>query len=163
MTNKTKIIIIVLVVIAIVVLILGIINNKKTNSNVSDKKEENYNMFDYINNMSTQNGQVDNTVNNTEVENNVAGENTSSKNNIIENNNIIGREEQESKNENTEANDRKTAIELAKKEWNISVDSYNFEAELKGNGIYEVSVRNKTDGYVNTVYTVNVKTGTVTE
>ena len=78
-------------------------------------------------------------------------------------NNIIGKEEQESKNENTEEDNRNVAIELAKKEWNISIDSYNFEAKLKSEGIYEVSVRNKTNGYVNAVYTVNIKTGTVTE
>ena len=37
-----------------------------------------------------------------------------------------------------------TAIELAKKEWAISINSYDFEAELQNDGTYIVRVRNKT-------------------
>lgn len=162
MTNKTKIIIATIIIIAIAVLIFGIINNKIMNSKIKNNKDEISDMINYINNLTPQDSEVDNTINNTENDNNTKTENLVNGNNKL-NNNVIGREEQESKNENTEADNRNVAIELAKKEWNISVDSYNFEAELKSDGIYEVSVRNKTNGYVNTVYTVNVKTGTVTE
>ena len=56
-----------------------------------------------------------------------------------------------------------TAIELAKKEWAISINSYDFEAELQNDGTYIVRVRNKTTRNEVTRYTVNVKTGTVVE
>lgn len=163
MTNKTKIIIGILIIIAIIVLIIGIVgsNIKKVNNN--SRKDGISNMANYIDGITPQEGQFDNSINDVDNENNIITGNSENQNNKVQNNNVVGREEQDSKNENTEADNRNIAIELAKKEWNISIDSYNFEAELKSDGIYEVSVRNKTNGYVNAVYTVNVKTGTVTE
>ena len=133
-----------------------------TNSKLNNKNENVPDMSDYITNITAHDSQVDNITNNTEIENNITTENAVNQKNTI-GNNIIGKEEQESKNENIEENNKRSAIELAKKEWDISVDSYNFEALYISEGIYEVTVRNKTDGYVNIVYTVNVKTGTVTE
>lgn len=163
MTNKTKIIIGILVLVSIIVLIVGIVSSKIKKVSNNTKREGITNIVDYIDDVTPQEGEVDNTINETETINNVTTQNTINQNNKVQNNEVIGREEQESKNENTEADNRNIAIELAKKEWNISVDSYSFDAELKSDGIYEVSVRNKTNGYVNAVYTVNVKTGTVTE
>lgn len=52
---------------------------------------------------------------------------------------------------------------MAKKEWAISVNSYDFEPELQSEGIYKVTVRNKTDRTEVTRYTVNVKTGEIVE
>ena len=57
---------------------------------------------------------------------------------------------------------------MAKKEWGISVDSYDYDAELQSDGTYIVTVRNKsnderTHGRPEAVYVVNVKTGTATE
>ena len=78
-------------------------------------------------------------------------------------NTVVGKEEQESSKENTEVDNKKTAIELAKKEWAISVDSYDFQAELQGDGTYIVRVINKTNRNEVTRYTVNVKTGAVVE
>ena len=60
-------------------------------------------------------------------------------------NTVVGKEEQESSKENTEVDNKKTAIELAKKEWAISVDSYDFQAELQSDGTYIVRVINKTN------------------
>ena len=78
-------------------------------------------------------------------------------------NTVIGKEEQESSNENTSVNDESKAIELAKKEWGISVDSYDYDAELQSDGTYIVTVRGKNDRNVVTSYVVNVKDGTATE
>ena len=78
-------------------------------------------------------------------------------------NTVVGKEEQESSKENTEVDNKKTAIELAKKEWAISVDSYDFQAELQSDGTYIVRVINKTNRNEVTRYTVNVKTGAVVE
>ena len=55
------------------------------------------------------------------------------------------------------------AIELAKKEWAISVNSYDFQAELQSDGTYIVKVINKTNRNEVTRYTVNVKTRAVKE
>lgn len=163
MTNKTKIIIGILIVVAIIVLVLGILNSNIKKVDNNGKKDGFSNIANYIDDITPQEGEFDNSINDIEDGNNVIVENSVNEGNTVQNDNVVGREEQDSKNENTEANNRSVAIELAKKEWNISVDSYNFEAEFKSDGIYEVSVRNKTNGYVNAVYTVNVKTGTVTE
>lgn len=163
MTNKTKIIVGILIVVSIIILIICIIGNNTKKEKENSIKNGISNVSSYLDDIKAENSQIDNTINEVDSENNVITENLSNGNNKEENNNIIGKEEQESKNENTEEDNRNVAIELAKKEWNISIDSYNFEAKLKSEGIYEVSVRNKTNGYVNAVYTVNIKTGTVTE
>lgn len=173
MTNKTKIIIAILIIAAIIITIWGIISVNSTKNKSNKEQDEIDNMMEYF----EENGEHENNqVNDIEIENNeVTGNSiveTNQFNNTLKKNDSsittgkqesLGKEEQESNNENTEVNNERTAIELAKKEWEISIDSYNFEAQYKSDGIYEVYVRNKTDGYVNTVYTVNVKTGTVTE
>lgn len=165
MSNKTKIIIGILIVAAIVVGIVGIINQNKPKDEKPDNNENIINVFDYVdeedNDISIENTIDENSVEqNTTAENNI--NNTTTQNNTTQTT-VIGKEEQESSKENTETNDKQQAIDLAKQEWGISVDSYDFRAELKSDKIYEVSVINKTNTHVITKYTVNLKTGTVTE
>ena len=76
---------------------------------------------------------------------------------------VIGKEEQESSKENTSMSDEQKAIEIAKNEWAISVDSYDYRAELQSDGTYVVRVIGKTDRNEVTRYIVNVKTGVATE
>lgn len=164
MTNRTKIIIGILIVAAIVITIFGITKNKIEEDKSNKNNDEFSNILDYINNEI--NMEVNNTVEN-EIEENTI-QNTIVKNEVKNNtttqtSDVIGKEEQESNNENTGIDNEKIAIDLAKQEWGISIDSYDFQAESKGNGIYKVSVINKTDRNVITIYTVNIKTGTVTE
>ena len=108
--------------------------------------------------------QVNNVIENEVVEENLISEENKTNNTSNNNSNaVLGKEEQESSNENTEIDNKETAIELAKKEWAISVNSYDFEAELQSDGTYIVRVRNKTTRDEVTRYTVNVKTGAVIE
>lgn len=166
MTNKTKIIIAVLLILAVGIAIYGIVSNKKGTENTNTKQDELSNMMDYFD---EQNNSVENT--NIENENNVIENNTvtnETTNQVQDNsssktNTVIGKEEQESSNENTSVNDESKAIELAKKEWGISVDSYDYDAELQSDGIYIVTVRGKNDRNAVTSYVVNVKDGTATE
>ncbi len=166
MTNKTKIIIAVLLILAVGIAIYGIVSNKKGTENTSVKQDELSNMMDYFDN---QNNSSENT--NIENENNVIENNTvtnDTTNQVQDNsssktNTVIGKEEQESSNENTSVNDESKAIELAKKEWGISVDSYDYDAELQSDGTYIVTVRGKNDRNAVTSYVVNVKAGTATE
>lgn len=166
MTNKTKIIIAVLLILAVGIAIYGIVSNKKETENTSGKQDELSNMMDYFDD---QNNSSKNT--NIENENNVIEDNTvtnDTTNQVQDNsssktNTVIGKEEQESSNENTSVNDESKAIELAKKEWGISVDSYDYDAELQSDGTYIVTVRGKNDRNAVTSYVVNVKAGTATE
>lgn len=160
MTNRTKIIIVILLILAIVIGIVGITNNNKKNTEVKKK-----NSFDYVNTIDTQLNEADEAVENEEVQNEII-ESQEENQNVVEadnQTNYIGREEQESNDANTELDDRNQAIDLAKKEWAISVDSYDFQAELKEEKVYAVSVINKVDRNVITIYNVDLKTGTVTE
>lgn len=166
MTNRTKIIIAVLLILAVGIAIYGIVSNKKGTENTIVKQDELSNMMDYFDD---QNNSSENT--NIENENNVIENNTvtnDTTNQVQDNssskiNTVIGKEEQESSNENTSVNDESKAIELAKKEWGISVDSYDYDAELQSDGTYIVTVRGKNDRNVVTSYVVNVKAGTATE
>ena len=92
-------------------------------------------------------------------ENNLEKQNDSS----TEQQEIIGKEEQESNTGNIEINNAQKAIELAKEEWAISVDFYNFQAELQSDGTYKVTVSNKTTTAYITSYIVNIETNTVLE
>ena len=62
-----------------------------------------------------------------------------------------------------EEGEKNKAIEIAKNEWAISVDSYDYRAELQSDGTYVVRVIGKTDRNEVTRYIVNVKTGVATE
>lgn len=162
MTNRTKILIGILIIIAITVGIVGAINKNKNNETLKNNKSKIDQMVEYIE--KTQN----------KSEENIVIENNEIENNTIENSNIeykedkkentIGKEEQESKDENTQLKDEEKAIQMAKEEWAISIESYDFQAKLKKEGIYEVTViSNDSNRTTVAIYTVNVKEGTVTE
>ncbi len=163
MTNKTKIIIAVLLILAVGIAIYGIVSNKKGTENTSVKQEDNLLMyFDERNYYSNESSNTENNV----IENNTVTNDTTNQvqdNSGSKTNTVIGKEEQESSNENTSVNDESKAIELAKKEWGISVDSYDYDAELQSDGTYIVTVRGKNDRNAVTSYVVNVKDGTATE
>lgn len=170
MTNKTKIVIAILVVIAIVIAIFGIISTNKNKQNKNKQQEAFDQMVSYMNNLNEKK-----TENNIQIENNIVDKNLINNNSSINNNNnkvtneiqtnntIIGKEEQESNSENTKIDNEQKAIELAQKEWGISITSYKFEANLQNDGTYEVKVYNKTDTSYITTYIVNVETEKVTE
>lgn len=165
MTNRTKILIVIGIVILIIVTIFGFSKNKKADYNDVQNQQEFGNVFDYINEENKSKNEINNVIeNNNIVENSVSKEKNET-NNIQDNsvNAVVGKEEKESNNDNTEVDNMKTAIDLAKKEWAISVDSYDFEAELQSDGTYIVKVRNKTTRNEVTRYTVNVKTSSVVE
>ena len=165
MTNKTKIIIAVLLILAIGISIYGIVSNKKGTENTSVKQDELSNMMDYFDERNYYSNESSNTENNV-IENNTVTNDTTNQvqdNSSSKTNTVIGKEEQESSNENTSVNDESKAIELAKKEWGISVDSYDYDAELQSDGTYIVTVRGKNDRNAVTSYVVNVKAGTATE
>ena len=164
MTNRTKIIIGIVIVILIIAIIFGVTKNKKVENNEVQNQHEFGNVFDYINETNEEENQVNNVIENEVVEENLISEENKTNNTSNNNSNaVLGKEEQESSNENTEIDNKETAIELAKKEWAISVNSYDFEAELQSDGTYIVRVRNKTTRDEVTRYTVNVKTGAVIE
>ena len=168
MTNKTKIIIGIVAVTVVIAAIFGVVKNNQKTEDTSVNEDNFENIFD-----SFEEENVLEENNNIEVENNLIEENTvieenTTKNQISNNSStktetLIGKEEKESSEENTTANDKDTAIELAKKEWGISVDSYDYDAELQSDGTYIVTVRGKNDRNAVTSYVVNVKAGTATE
>ena len=165
MTNRTKIIIAIVVIIAIIMGIIFIVKNVNV-----EKKDLGYNenLFKEFNEEKDGKEEQNEVIENNVIENNVI-ENKNEENNISSNiatntqSNVTGKEEQESSNENVEVDNEKIAIELAQKEWGIDIDSYKFVAKSEGNGVYTVSVINKTTTSVITIYKVNVRTGAVTE
>lgn len=165
MTNRTKILIGIVIVILIIVIIFGFSKNKKIDNNEVQNQQEFGNVFDYINETNETENQINNVIENNVIEENIISDEKENYNNTQSNNSnvVVGKEEKESSSENTEVNNMDTAIELAKKEWAISINSYDFEAELQNDGTYIVRVRNKTTRNEVTRYTVNVKTGTVVE
>ena len=157
LTNITKIAIGILVVVLLVVWGYVTYRAISINKNSEDKTWNSINMMEYFDNTINQN--VQNTIEN----NNILENKTNTNTNTANTTQVTGQEEKNSTSENTEYENQKKAIELAQKEWGISINSYNFEPTKKSDGIYEVSVRNKTTTYVEEVYTVNIQTGAVTE
>ena len=160
MSNGVKIIITILILIAIGLGMYGIkinIDAKKGENNTASNSE----IMNYFNDTEVNNEYVNNETENTtnENQNNATENNTSA----IKTDNVVGKEEQESSQNNTSAKDEQTAIELAKKEWGIAVDSYTYEPTLQSDGTYVVSVRNKATTYEEARYIVDLKTGAVTE
>lgn len=179
MTNRTKIIIGIVGVVGVIAagIAVGntIRNSKPTNSNITENKSI---IDQYFENNLEENEIENNTINETlnDIEENTITENATTntanttnianteKNTNTSSNKIIGKEEQESQQENTANNDEETSIKLAKEEWGINVDAYIFKAEKKEDGIYEVKVINNDANLTEIArYTVNVKTGAVTE
>jgi len=158
MSNKNKIIIGILVVVGFLVIFKGLVDVGK-----KIKEEKGGHKTNTVNTLFTE--YVENKV----IENEIVEENVIIEDEVKEktkkgtvNEEVVGREEQESNQEaNTELEDEKQAIELAKEEWGISVDSYYYDVKLKEDKIYEVTVRSKSTTEAIIVYTVNLKTGTV--
>ena len=167
MTNRTKIIIGIIIVVAIIGIIFATVKNKKVDNNEIVNQDEFGNVFDYLNEVNEEENIINDVIENNVVEENLLSETVKNEfNNNVQNssdNIVVGKEEQESNNENTEINNKEVAIDLAKKEWAISVDSYDFQAELQSDDVYVVKVINKTNRNEVTRYTVNVKTGAVVE
>lgn len=164
MTNGEKILV-GIVVIATVITGIIVITSTNTKQNLGNQKSEIDKMASYIDG-NGKNNIVENNTNTDIVENEVTNENVinsednknnneDNKNNNVSNNSVIGKEEQESNNQNTEIDRKQKAIELAKEEWAISVNAYNFEAELQNDGTYLVTVRGKT-GNLNAIVTYSV-------
>lgn len=158
MTNKTKIIIGILVVSAIIISIVGITGTLKKKDDNESKDELSEIYEDYFNetNETTEN-EIKNNEEVNEIENNTVNNNTKTP--------VIGREEQESKKEAANMIDyEQKAIEMAKKEWGISVDSYDFKAKKESNTVYTVTVEEQNGNkYRVATYTVDVIAGTVVE
>lgn len=156
MSNGTKILIGVLLILAVIIGVKGAINTNQNKTVDSKQNGEFDGLWEYLND----------TKNETKDENNV-NKNEELSNEILENNieeNVIGKEEEDSKKENNEAEDRKKAIQMAKDEWAISVDSYDFQALLKDDGIYEVTViSNDSNRTTVAIYTVDVNAETIVE
>lgn len=155
MSNKTKILLVVLVIAIGIILALGIATTDKVPKNKT--KDAISDMEDYVNNAINEE-ENDNEIKNQEV-NNQSNSNNSQKNNVV-----VGQEEKESTNENNQVSNEQKALQLAKEEWGLSVDSYNFQAELQSDGTYKVTIRNKTGNLnVIAIYKVDVKNEIVTE
>ena len=157
MTNGTKITIAIAVIITLSIVVYGKVNNKskKEENNINSDISQYFNEFE--NNDIEENvisNKLNETVDNTEKNENEVSDNKTT---------VIGKEEQESSKENTSMSDEQKAIEIAKNEWAISVDSYDYRAELQSDGTYVVRVIGKTDRNEVTRYIVNVKTGVATE
>ena len=161
MTNGTKITIAIAVIITLSIVVYGKVNNKskKEENNINSDISQNFNEFE---NNDIEENVISNKLNET-VDNTEKNENTI-KNEVSDNKTtVIGKEEQESSKENTSMSDEQKTIEIAKNEWAISVDSYDYRAELQSDGTYVVRVIGKTDRNEVTRYIVNVKTGVATE
>ena len=161
MTNGTKITIAIAVIITLSIVVYGKVNNKskKEENNINSDISQYFNEFE---NNDIEENVISNKLNET-VDNTEKNENTI-KNEVSDNKTtVIGKEEQESSKEHTSMSDEQKAIEIAKNEWAISVDSYDYRAELQSDGTYVVRVIGKTDRNEVTRYIVNVKTGVATE
>ena len=159
MTNGTKITIAIAVIITLSIVVYGKVNNKskKEENNINSDISQYFNEFE---NNDIEENVISNKLNET-VDNTEKNENTI-KNEVSDNKTtVIGKEEQESSKENTSMSDEQKAIEIAKNEWAISVDSYDYRAELQSDGTYVVRVIGKTDR--NEVTRYIVKTGVATE
>jgi len=160
MTNGEKILVGIVVIAAIITTIIVITSNNAKNK-IENQKNEINNIEHYLNGVDenkTNNNITDNETNENEISNNNEIDNNVK--NTIENN-VIGKEEG-SNNQNTELDNEKKAIELAQKEWGLSINAYNFEAKLQENGTYEVTVRGKSGNLEEIVtYLVNLETGVV--
>ena len=161
MTTGTKITIAIAVIITLSIVVYGKVNNKskKEENNINSDISQYFNEFE---NNDIEENVISNELNET-VDNTEKNENTI-KNGVSDNKTtVIGKEEQESSKENTAISDEQKTIEIAKNEWAISVDSYDYRAELQSDGTYVVRVIGKTDRNEVTRYIVNVKTGVATE
>lgn len=158
MTNRTKIIVGILAVAVIIIAIVGFTGNLKKDDNNENKNEfsEINEYFNETNDISENEIKSDEKVE--QIENNIVS-------NTNTNTPVIGREEQESEKEAANIVDyEQKAIEMAKKEWGISIDSYDFKAKKESNTVFTVTVEEQNGNkYRVATYTVDVVAGTVVE
>lgn len=158
MTNKTKILIVLLIALAIGITIFGVINTNKAVK--SKRKGELDEIIDYIDEKNVDNKtNNEENINNSLVENLIIEENNNQVKDENKNEIVVGKEEQESNTENTELKNKQKAIELAKKEWAISVNSYDFQvSNVKEDGTYDVTIISQNSNRTTVaIYNVNVK------
>ena len=158
MTNRTKIIVGILAVAVIIIAIVGFTGNLKKDDNNENKNEfsEINEYFNETNDISENEIKSDEKVE--QIENNIVS-------NTNTNTPVIGREEQESEKEAANIVDyEQKAIEMAKNEWGISIDSYDFKAKKESNTVFTVTVEEQNGNkYRVATYTVDVVAGTVVE
>ena len=169
MSNKTKI---ALTIIIILIIILGIYAATRgiKKENVIENKENVFDMDSYLdeidNSAKEEQSDENNEIKNEQIRNEINTDKTDEKNENDSKNQIIGKEEQESKNEENKivVDREEKAKQLAKEEWGIDVDSYNYNIIQKiDNDNYQVEVRSKTTTTQIVIYNVNVVTEEVTE
>lgn len=169
MSNKTKI---ALTIIIILIIILGIYAATRgiKKENVIENKENIFDMDSYLdeidNSAKEEQSDENNEIKNEQIRNEINTDKTDEKNENDSKNQIIGKEEQESKNEENKivVDREEKAKQLAKEEWGIDVDSYNYNIIQKiDNDNYQVEVRSKTTTTQIVIYNVNVVTEEVTE
>ena len=158
MTTKTKIIIVVLLIASIAIVVFGVHKSKtKEEKNVTRQRDFS-DVVEYYTSDSEENR--DNSILN---DTNLISSNTVTNTSNTTNTTVVGKEEQESASQNSGANDEQTAIQLAQKEWGLSVSAYDFKATKNDDGTYNVEVINKTNTRTEVEYIVNVRTGSVVE
>lgn len=169
MSNKTKI---ALTIIIILIIILGIYAATRgiKKENVIENKENVFDMDSYLdeidNSAKEEQSDENNEIKNEQIRNEINTDKTDEKNENDSKNQIIGKEEQESKNEENKivVDREEKAKQLAKEEWGIDVDSYNYNIIQKiDDDNYQVEVRSKTTTTQIVIYNVNVVTEEVTE
>lgn len=152
MTNGTKLIIGILAIAAIGFGASTAMKTEETNGKSNTAKNNTSSMIQYMENAGKEETKKNNTVENDEVVENEVEED------------VVGKEEEESKEQNVGLNKEEKAIKLAQDEWAISINSYNFQAELQNDGTYKVTVRSKDSNRTTVaIYIVNVENETVTE
>lgn len=123
-----------------------------------------------VNNTAKQENKIEEQKEN-KVEENMLEEENAIEENVVEKNeinetettsNIVGKEEKESKTENTGKTNEEKAIEVAKKEWGTT-DGVSFDIQNREGNIYTVAVRSISNTQVYAWYRVNVETESIEE
>lgn len=154
--DKVQIIALVIIIITVIVSggIIYIIYNSPTKVSVNEKEYK-----------SEENTIETNDVQESKLEKDVE-QNTQTENFVNEDKDlqeqITGKEEQQSNKQDSIKNNDETALDLAKQEWGIDVNSFKFTIENRNGNTYNISVRDL-NGNAMTWYTVDVETGAVTQ
>lgn len=178
MSNRTRILIIATVTVVLAIGVGVLVNNitKNVSSDVQEKNniKNSANIMDkYIENNNTKDDEEEiNEIDNNTTEQNVIQENKVEEQNATNNveNQTIGKEEEETqkeiekeeKNNTTKSITEKEAINLVKKEWGED-DTVYFTVANKDSDNYYISVNDNSTTSVLSWYTVNIKTGEVSE
>ena len=135
MSNGTKILIAILIIAAITVGIVGAVNTTAKKENKKDGELDE--ILNYINKTENNSDVENNNVEN-EIQENVIEENTTIENTVGSNklqNDIVGKEEEDSNKENTEAQNRQKAIQMANKTDIIVLAGKGHEPYQEINGV----------------------------